>query len=110
MSFWDLLTQSVTIQEQHTTNVGGVVQKNWVQKYTTPARLVANSGSMRKGAEDLEKYTRGDFTLFLGFYPDITEKMRAVVNGETYEIAFVSKVMGKQEYDHLELQLNKVTA
>lgn len=110
MSFLDLLTQSVTIQEQQMTNVGGVVQKNWIQKYNVPARLVANSGSMRKGAEDLEKYTRGDSTLFLGFYPDITEKMRAVIDGQIYEIAFVSKVMGRQSYDHLELQLNKVTA
>jgi head-tail adaptor len=110
MSFFDLLTQTATIQEQHTSNVGGVVQKTWTDKLTTPARLVANSGSMRKGAEDLEKYTRGDYTLFLSFQPDITEKMRVTVDGDHYEIAFVAKVMGKQNYDHLELQLNKVTA
>ena len=110
MAFSDLLTQTAVIQGQHTSNVGGVVQKTWTDLYTTPARLMANSGSMRKGNETLEKYTRGDFTLFLGFYPDITEKMRAVVDGLIYEIVFVAKVMGKQEYDHLELQLNKVTA
>lgn len=110
MSFFELLTQSVTIQEQHSSNVGGVAQKTWTDKLTAPARLVANGGSMRKGAETIEKYTRGDYTLFLGIYPDITEKMRAVVDGEVYEIAFVAKVMGKQNYDHLELQLNKVTA
>ena len=86
------------------------MQKTWTDKLTAPARLVANGGSMRKGAETIEKYSRGDYTLFLGIYPDITEKMRVVVDGEVYEIAFVAKVMGKQNYDHLELQLNKVTA
>ena len=110
MSFFELLTQSATIQEHNTVNVGGVVQKTWTDKLTAPARLVANGGNMRKGAETIEKYTRGDYTLFLGFHPDITEKMRAVVDGESYEIAFVAKVMGKQSYDHLELQLHKVTA
>lgn len=108
--FQDLLTQSATIQEQQTSNVGGVVHKTWNNKYTTPARLVANGGSMRKGAEDLEKYTRGDFTLFLSFYPDITEKMRVQMEDEVYEIVFVAKVMGRQNYEHLELQLNKITA
>jgi head-tail adaptor len=108
--FQDLLTQSAAIQEHQTSNVGGVVQKTWVDKYTVPARLEANGGNMRKGAEDLEKYTRGDFTLFLNFYPDITEKMRVQMDGEIYEIVFVAKVMGRQNYEHLELQLNKVTA
>jgi len=110
MSFFDLLTQTATIQEQHASNVGGVVQKTWTDKLTASARLVDNNGSMRKGSETLEKYTRGDYTLFLGFTSDITEKMRAVIDGDVYEIAFVAKVMGKQNYDHLELQLNKVTA
>ena len=108
--FQDLLTQSATIEEQQTSNVGGMVQKSWSNKYTMSARLVDNSGSMRRGAEDLEKYTRGDYTLFLNFYPDITEKMRAIVDGQTYEIVFVAKVMGRNNYDHLELQLNKITA
>lgn len=108
--FQDLLTQSATILEQQTSNVGGVVQKSWNNKYIIAARLVDNSGSMRKGAEDLEKYTRGEYTLFLNFFPDITEKMRVMVDGQTYEIVFVAKVMGRNNYDHLELQLNKVTA
>lgn len=110
MSFFELLTQTATIQEQHTSNVGGVVQKTWTDRLSAPARLVANGGSMRKGAETLEKYTRGDYTLFLSFYPEITEKMRVVIEGTMYEIVFVAKVVGKQSYDHLELQLNKVTA
>jgi hypothetical protein len=33
-----------------------------------------------------------------------------MVDGQTYEIVFVAKVMGRNNYDHLELQLNKVTA
>ena len=110
MPLADLLTQSAVIQEQNSSNVGGVVQKTWTDLLTVPARLEDNGGRMRKGNENLEKYTLGDFTLYLGFYPDITEKMRAVIDGQIYQIVFVAKVMGRDSYDHLELQLNKITA
>lgn len=110
MPFADLLTQTAVIQEQHATNVGGVVQKNWSDLITVPARLEDNVGRMRKGNENLEKYVIGEFTLYVGFYPDITEKMRVVMNGQNYQIAFVAKIMGRDSYDHLELQLNKITA
>ena len=109
MSFWDLLIQSATIQEPQEMNSGGVVQRSWIDRYNNiPARLVANRGSAKKGAENIERYVRGEFTLFLDFYPDITEKMKAIIEGQEYEIVFVAKVLGKYFYNHLELQLNKV--
>ena len=107
--FQDLLTQSATFEEAQTSNVGGVVQKNWILKYgNVPVRLVTNHGNAKHGAENLEKYTRADFTLFMSAFGNINEKMRVTIDGEKYEIVLVAKVHGRNGIDHLELQLNKI--
>jgi len=107
MSFIDLLTQTATIKEHSESNVGGVVKKVWTDKYTAlPARLKANRGAEKVGAENLEKYVRGEFTLYLEAGVEITEKMRATVDGKDYEITFVAAVSDKDSVHHLELQLN----
>lgn len=105
--FSNLLTQSGTIKEATEENVGGVVKKVWMVKYSNlSARLKANRGTEKVGAENLEKYVRGEFTLYLEAGVEVTEKMRAVVDGKEYEIAFVSAVRDKNSVHHLELQLN----
>ena len=107
MAFKDLLAQTATIKEHSESNVGGVVKKVWTDKYTDlPARLKANRGAEKVGAENLEKYVRGEFTLYLEAGVEITEKMRAMVDGKEYEITFVAAVSDKDSVHHLELQLN----
>lgn len=107
MAFKDLLTQSATIKERTESNVGGVAKKVWSEKYASlPARLKGNRGTEKVGAENLEKYVRGEFTLYLEAGVTVTEKMRAVVDGKEYEIAFVSAVRDKNSVHHIELQLN----
>ena len=107
MSFQNLLTQLVTIKECIENNVGGVAKKVWTEKYTNlPARLKANRGTEKVGAENFEKYIRGEFTLYLEAGVEVTEKMRAVVDEKEYEIAFVSAVRDKNSVHHIELQLN----
>ena len=107
MAFKDLLTQSATIKEHTENNVGGVVKKVWAVKYANlPARLKANRGTEKVGAENFEKYVRGEFTLYLEAGVEVTEKMRAEVYGKEYEITFVSAVRDKDSIHHLELQLN----
>jgi hypothetical protein len=109
MAFSDFLTQTATIQEYTETNQGGVSKKTWSDKYTDiPARLSVNRGSMKSGAEGIEKYTNAEFTLYLQPNYGITERMKAVVDGEEYDIILVSKVRAKSEVNHLELQLNKI--
>ena len=107
MAFKDLLTQTASITECSENNVGGVVKKVWADKYTAlPARLKANRGAEKVGAENLEKYVRGEFTLYLEEGVEITEKMRATIDGKDYEITFVAAVNDKDSVHHLELQLN----
>lgn len=110
MAFKDLLTQSATIKEHTESNVGGVVKKVWTVKYADlPARLKANRGTEKVGVENLEKYVRGEFTLYLEAGVDITEKMRAEIYSKEYEITFVSAVRDKDSIHHLELQLNSTS-
>ncbi|QQS59455.1 hypothetical protein IPN35_01010 [Candidatus Peregrinibacteria bacterium] len=107
MAFQGLLTQTATIKECTESNVGGVVKKVWTDKYSNLlARLSANRGTVKVGTENIEKYVRGEFTLYLEQGSEITEKMRAVIDGKEYEIAFVAEVNGKDSVHHLELQLN----
>jgi len=107
MSFLDLLTQTATIKECTESNIGGISKKVWADKYTAlPARLTANRGTVKVGTENLEKYVRGEFTLYLGAGNDISEKMRAEINGDEYEISFVAEINGKDSAHHMELQLN----
>jgi len=49
---------------------------------------------------------RGEFTLYLEAGVEITEKMRATIDGKEYEITFVAAVNDKDSVHHLELQLN----
>ena len=82
----------------------------WTVKYADlPARLKANRGTEKVGVENLEKYIRGEFTLYLEAGVEITEKMRAEVYGKDYEITFVSAVRDKDSIHHLELQLNSTS-
>ena len=107
MAYKDLLTQSATIKEHTESNVGGVVKKVWAVKYANlPARFKANRGIEKVGTENFEKYVRGEFTLYLETGVEITEKMRAEIDGREYEIAFISAVRDKNSVHHLELQLN----
>lgn len=107
MAFKDLLTQMATIKEHSESNIGGVVKKVWADKYTAlPARLKVNRGAEKVGAENLEKYVRGEFTLYLEAGVEITEKMQAVIEEKEYEITFVAAVNDKDSIHHLELQLN----
>lgn len=107
MAFQGLLTQTATIKECSESNVGGVVKKVWTDKYSNlPARLSANRGTLKVGLENIEKYVRGEFTLYLEQGSEITEKMRAEIDGKVYEIAFVAEINGKDSVHHLELQLN----
>jgi hypothetical protein len=108
MAFKDLLTESATIKEATEENIGGIAKKVWVVKYAgLPARLKANRGVEKVGTENLEKYVRGEYTLYLETGVEITEKMRAEIDGHAYEIAFVSEVRGQSSAHHLELQLNR---
>ena len=82
----------------------------WTVKYADlPARLKANRGTEKVGVENLEKYIRGEFTLYLEAGVEITEKMRAEVYGKDYEITFVSAVRDKDSIHHLELQLKSTS-
>lgn len=109
MSFLNLLTQTATIKECTESNIGGIVKKVWTDKYTAlPARLTANRGTTKVGLENLEKYVRGEFTLYLEAGREITEKMKAEINGDEYEIAFVAEINGKDTAHHMELQLNHI--
>ena len=110
MAFIDFLTQTATIQEYVESNVGGVSKKTWSDKYLDiPARLSVNRGGMKSGAEGIEKYTKAEFTLYLEpAYSNITERMKAIVDAEEYEIVLVAKVRAKSAVNHLELQLNKI--
>lgn len=109
MAFLDFLTQTATIQQYVETNEGGVPKKTWSDKYTDiPARLSVNRGGMKSGAEGIEKYTKAEFTLYLQPSYEVTERMKAVVDGEEYEIVLVAKVRAKSSVNHLEMQLNKI--
>ncbi len=108
MTFTNLLTQTAAIKEHTESNIGGVVKKEWTVKYSDlPARLKANKGTEKFGTENLEKYVRGEFTLYLEAGFQITEKMKAVIENTEYDILFVAKVNGKDSVHHIELQLNQ---
>jgi len=96
------LRESVTVEEQVKTDIGGgATEITWQTKFTTRGKFVPLSGGERLYAERLDAQTRNRLTI--RYRADLLESDRVIVRGRAYQVRFINNIEFRNRWLEIDL-------